>query len=64
MSDQAMTIEVRIKNVYGTEKIYPVCDKARAFAGIAGQLTLTHNTIKGIKELGYRVVVVQDVKSL
>lgn len=58
------TIEVKIRNVYGTEKIYPVCDKARAFAAIAGQLTLTYNTINGIKALGYTITVIQDVKSL
>ncbi len=58
------TIEVRIKNVYGCEKIYPVCAKARAFAEIACQTTLTYNTIKNIKALGFTVIVIQDVRSL
>lgn len=59
-----MFIEVKIKTVYGVEKIYPVCDKARTFAGIAGQTTLTRATINGIKALGYTITVIQDVKEL
>lgn len=53
-------IEVRIKCVYGVEKIYPACDKARAFASIAGQVTLTRHVIAGIKSLGYQIRVIQD----
>ena len=52
-----MQIIVQIKNVYGEEKIYPVCDKAQAFAAIAGTRTLTLQTIKQVKKLGYRVEV-------
>ena len=59
-----MVIEVRIKNIYGVEKVYPVCDKAKAFCMIAGQTTLTRSTIAGIKALGYQIRVVQDVQSL
>jgi hypothetical protein len=52
-----MEIIVQIKNVYGEEKIYPVCEKAQAFAAIAGTRTLTHQTIRQVKKLGYRIQV-------
>jgi hypothetical protein len=52
-----MKIQVRIKSVYGTDKVYPVCDKAIAFAHIAGTTTLTDYTISHIKLLGYTVEV-------
>jgi|TARA_Y100000114_G_scaffold68892_1_gene63141 hypothetical protein len=52
MSD--MKIIVRIKNVYGKDLIYPVCEKAKAFATIQGGKTLTNRTINTlINELGY-----------
>ena len=53
-----MEISVKIKSVYGIDKIYPVCDKAVAFANIADTVTLTDYTIAKIKLLGYRVKVV------
>jgi hypothetical protein len=47
-------IIVRIKNVYGKDLIYPVCEKAKAFATIQGGKTLTNRTINTlINELGY-----------
>ena len=54
----SMEISVKIKSVYGIDKIYPVCDKAIAFANIADTVTLTDYTIAKIKLLGYRVKVV------
>lgn len=48
-----MNITVKIKNVYGVEKVYPVCDKAILFARIAGTKTLTPEAIALIKSLGY-----------
>jgi hypothetical protein len=52
-----MKIQVKIKSVYGTDKVYPFCDKAKAFAGIAGTTTLTDDAIARIKKLGYTVEV-------
>ena len=54
-----MTITVEVKNVYGNELIYPVCDTAKNFAKLAGKKTLTHNTISIIKSMGYSVTVAQ-----
>lgn len=54
-----MKVIVQIKNVYGEEKIYPVCESAKAFAAIAGTRTLTLQTMTQIKRLGYSVEVSQ-----
>lgn len=59
-----MTIQVRIKTVYGNEMIYPICEKAKLLAALAKHTTLTWQDVKTIKALGYTVEVVQEVKSL
>jgi hypothetical protein len=55
-----MEIIVTIKSVYGTDKVYPVCDRAKMFASIADTVTLTEHTISNIKALGYMIIVKQD----
>lgn len=54
-----MQINVLIRDVYGTEKVYPVCGKAKLFAGIAGTTTLTPKALKLITELGYEITTAQ-----
>lgn len=56
-----MQITVQIKSVYGVEKIYPVCAKAKAFATLVKQKTLTVDDLRVIKALGYKIEVVQQV---
>jgi ATP phosphoribosyltransferase len=60
--NEVMTNEivVRIKNVYGVEKVYPVSPNAHLFADIAGTTTLRASDLKSIQELGYRVIVEQQ----
>ena len=53
-------IQLLVKDVYGKRKFYPLCDKAKVFASIAGTTTLTEATIKSIVQLGYDVRVVQE----
>jgi hypothetical protein len=53
-----MTIQVTIRNVYGNELIYPVCDKAKALAHLTGKKTLSHYNVQTIKRLGYTVEVI------
>ena len=48
-------IRVVVKNVYGTDKVYPYCMKARNFAEIAGTKTLTRDTLRLVQLLGYKV---------
>jgi hypothetical protein len=57
-----MKITVKIKNVFGHERIYPVCPQAKLFARISGHTTLTRNVITLIKEMGYTVS--QEVSEL
>lgn len=54
-----MSIQVSIKNVYGNETIYPMCEKSKAFARMLGQKTLTFSDIQHIKEIGFEVQIVQ-----
>lgn len=55
-----MNITVEIRDVYGQPKVYPVCDKAKLFADIAGTTTILPRDIQRIQELGYEVVVKQQ----
>jgi len=50
-----MNLTVKIKNVYGIPRIYPVCDKAQLFALISGNKTLLPIDIELIKKLGYKL---------
>jgi hypothetical protein len=50
-----MNLVVSKKNVYGVERVYPVCNKARLFANISGNKTLLPEVIEMIKELGYNL---------
>jgi hypothetical protein len=59
-----MIIQVKIRNVYGNELIYPVCSKAKIFASLKSQSTLTAYDIRLIKALGYTIEVVSEVKTL
>ncbi len=51
----SMQITVQLKTVYGETKVYPVCEKARAFAALAGTKTLTPEALAHIKALGFLV---------
>ena len=44
---------VEKKNVYGVERVYPICNKAKLFARISGNKTLLDEDRKLIAELGY-----------
>ena len=52
-----MKITVEIKNVYGVDRIYPVCDKAKAFTRLTGNKTLSDVDIATIKSLGFEIEV-------
>lgn len=49
------TITVRIRQVYGRDTIYPVCEKAQLFAQLIGQKTLGQHDLTLIRKLGYTV---------
>lgn len=58
------TITIEIKDVYGQPKVYPVCNRAKLFAEIAGTTTLLPRDIQRIQVLGYEVKVKQRELSL
>jgi hypothetical protein len=54
-----MQITVKVKQVYGVDNIYPVCPQAHLLARLANTKTLTRDSIKTIKDLGYEVKIEQ-----
>ena len=50
-----MQLIVSKKNVYGVERVYPVCNKANLFASISGNKTLLPEVIELVKKLGYNL---------
>jgi len=56
MITQAKTITVSVRRVYGMPVIYPSDANARSFAAIAGTKTLTRQTVRHIKNLGFEIV--------
>ena len=48
-------IKVEPRSNYGETRIYPKCDKAKIFAEMLGQATLTPRNIQAIIKLGYTV---------
>lgn len=51
-----MTVIIKIKSVYGQDKVYPLCATGKAFARIAGTKTLTEQTIHEMKTIGVKFV--------
>ena len=52
-------IFVEVKTVYGKQTIYPLCTASTRLAALAGDRTLTPESISLIKALGYAVIVKQ-----
>ena len=52
---EEMQLVVTKKNVYGVERVYPICTKAKLFASISGNKTLLPEVIELIKKLGYNL---------
>jgi hypothetical protein len=55
-----MNITVRVTNNFGNRAIYPVCNDAQTFAELAGTTTLTDDSIRLVKDLGYEVQIQQQ----
>mgnify|MGYP003154980524 FL=1 len=55
-----MQLIVSKKNVYGVERVYPVCTKAKILARISGNKTLLPEVIEEIKKLGYKLTTKQE----
>ena len=48
-----MELEVQVKNLYGRDVVYPVCEKSQLLTRLSGNRTLTSEAIAVIKQLGY-----------
>lgn len=59
-----LSIVVQVKHIYGNESIYPHCAKAKLFAKLLSQRTLTRGNLDVIKQLGYEVRVFTPVTQL
>lgn len=55
----ALTIRIELKDQYGKQVAYPVCDTAKTFAEIANSKTLTDQTLLRIAGLGYTIITTQ-----
>ena len=55
MTKEKNTLYIEKKNIYGNELLYPVCERAKRFAILTGQKTLSDGAIYHIKRLGYSV---------
>jgi len=52
-----MELKVKIRNVFGSKTIYPICDKSKLLAKFKKQKTLTDDDVTLLKELGYTFTV-------
>ena len=51
---------VKIQNVYGVERIYPVNETAKKITSLTRKKTLDRDEIEVIKKLGYQVEVITE----
>lgn len=48
---------IEVRHVYGVPTIYPACPKSALLARLAGTKTITADSLRIIRELGYTVTV-------
>jgi len=48
-------VTIEIKNVYGNQNCYPVCENGKLFAQLTGKKTLSAEDLQLIKKLGFQV---------
>jgi hypothetical protein len=46
-------IQVQVKNVYGTDRIYPVNDTAKKVVDLLGRKTFHKEDVKKLKAIGF-----------
>lgn len=57
-------IFVKVKGVYGIDKVYPACDKSHLFADLIGTKTFTDYSLKLIRKLEYKITNITTLKDL
>jgi hypothetical protein len=50
-----MQLTIEIKNVYGVERIYAVCNNAKLITKLKQSKTLSKDDISILRELGYTI---------
>lgn len=50
---QMKSLQVTVKNVYGNELIYPVCEHAKLLCSLVNAKTFTDHSIHLVKQMGY-----------
>lgn len=50
-----MTVQIKIKSVYGNKLIYPANDTAIKFTQLLNKKTLSESDLKAIQALGYKI---------
>jgi hypothetical protein len=53
-----MNNTIKLKDVYGETKAYPICEKAQTFAAMLGTKTPTPAALQNIRKLGFEDVCV------
>ena len=53
-------IQVAIKQVYGIERIYPVCEIAKKLNRLMNSKTFNRDNIQVIKSLGYSIEIINE----
>ncbi len=54
-----MKITIEVREVFGKQTIYPICDTSKKLAKLAGTKTLTKEALKIIESLGYEITLSQ-----
>jgi hypothetical protein len=49
-------IQIKVREVYGVAKVYPVNAQAKLLAEIAGTKTLTHGALTRAERMGFQIV--------
>ena len=50
-----MQLIVEVKNIYGVERIYAVCNNAKLITKLKNSKTLSKEDISILRELGYKI---------
>ncbi len=49
------TVFVKVKNVYGVDKVYPDCPTTQIFCELTKTKTLSGSDLQSIEKLGYKI---------
>lgn len=52
-----LQITLKIKNVYGNDLVYPMCEISENFAKLINKKTFSNYDLKIIEALGYQIII-------